>query len=66
MDEFKKEYRKEIEQEFRRYSDYCLSRRNHRISKKIYLASARDGVKRRSSFYDNVIYWRTAHMMSML
>lgn len=66
MNTLKKEYRKEIEQEFKRYSDYCLSRRNHRISKKIHLASARDGVKRRSSFYDNVIYWRTAHMMNML
>lgn len=62
----KKEYRKEIEQEFRRYSEYCLSQKHHRVSKKIHLASARDGVKRHSSFYDNVIYWRTAHMMNML
>jgi hypothetical protein len=62
----KKKFQKDIEQEFQRYSAYCMSQKNHRISKKIILASARDGVKRRSSFYDNVIYWRTAHMMHML
>jgi hypothetical protein len=66
MEALKNMYQKDIESEFRRYSQYCLSHRNHRISKKVQLASARDGVKRRSSFYDNVIYWKTAHMMHFL
>ncbi len=66
MNMLRSEYKTEIEKEFKRYSDYCLSQRNHRVSKRIFLASARDGVKRRSSFYDNVIYWRTAHMIRML
>lgn len=66
MEALKQTFQKDIESEFRRYSQYCLSHRNHRISKKIHLASARDGVKRRSSFYDNVIYWKTAHMMHFL
>lgn len=29
------------------------------LKKNVYLASARDGVKRESSFYDNVIFWAT-------
>ena len=62
----KKDYQIEIEKEFERYSRYCMSKQNNRISKKIFLASARDGVKRRSSLYDNVIYWRTAEMMYRL
>jgi len=42
------------------YLNYVLDKQTGLIKKNITLSSARDGLKRQSSFYDNVIAWGTA------
>lgn len=39
---------------------------NERIRSDIHLASARDGVSRKSSFYDNIILWKTLQLADKL
>ncbi len=44
------------------YLDTTLEPETHLIRRDIHLSSARDGIKRQSSFYDNVIAWATVQL----
>lgn len=48
------------------YLDYIIDPSTGLIKTTITLSSARDGIKRQSSFYDNVVAWSTAKMASDL
>jgi len=48
------------------YQDSVIDKKSGIIRKNIYLSSARDGVKRESSFYDNVIAWKTFYLAKKL
>lgn len=48
------------------YRNYVLDSKTGLIKRHICLASARDGIKRQSSFYDNVILWATSKLAKQL
>ncbi|HSW89205.1 MAG TPA: hypothetical protein VLG12_08630 [Candidatus Saccharimonadales bacterium] len=48
------------------YKSRAIDSKTGLIKKDIYLASARDGIKRQSSFYDNVICWSTFYLAEKL
>ncbi len=43
------------------YLTYAIDAKSGLVKKNITLSSARDSIKRQSSFYDNVVAWATAH-----
>lgn len=53
-------YRSILSKAVSSYLNYVINPQDGLIKKDIYLASARDSLKRKSSFYDNVIAWATA------
>ncbi len=48
------------------YKNSIIDKKTGLIRKDICLSSARDGVKRESSFYDNVIAWKTFYLANKL
>lgn len=60
------EYKKTLTALITTYKDDTLDTSTGLIRKDILLASARDGIKRQSSFYDNVILWSTLRLAAKL
>ncbi|MBA3724175.1 MAG: hypothetical protein H0W89_04795 [Candidatus Levybacteria bacterium] len=48
------------------YYEELIDPKTHIIKKNLLLSSARDGIKRQSSFYDNVILWSTIRLAKEL
>lgn len=61
-----KDYRKVLQELITNYYTEIIDTKTGLIKKDILLASARDGLKRQSSFYDNVILWSTIRLANKL
>ena len=61
-----KTYSHLLQKLLQRYHEELLDKKTHLIKKDLLLASARDGIKRQSSFYDNVILWATIQIAAKL
>lgn len=59
-------YKPTISNLLKGYKNYVLDEKTGLIKKNILLASARDGIRRESSFYDNVICWATLRLANDL
>jgi len=59
-------YKSALKRQVISYENYVLDSHTHLVKKDIYLSGVRDGMKRQSSFYDNVIAWATAKQASEL
>jgi len=59
-------YKKVLRQLIKNYYTEVIDLKTGLIKKDILLASARDGIKRQSSFYDNVIAWATIRLANQL
>lgn len=57
-----KRYNSTLQKAVNDYQAYAIDNKTGLIKRHITLASARDGIKRESSFYDNVILWSTIKM----
>jgi len=60
------EYRASLQFLLDQYKSDILDKKTGLVKETIYLASARDGIKRQSSFYDNVICWATFSLAKRL
>ncbi len=58
-DELLKEHTSSLQKAINDYHQAAIDQKTGFIKKDITLSSARDGIKRESSFYDNVILWST-------
>jgi len=65
-DELLREYKSVLEKVVQEYLERIIDPVTQLIRRDIHLSSARDGVKRCSSFYDNVIAWATANLAKEL
>ena len=61
-----KKYKPTLQKAITDYQNQIVDQQTGLIRKDITLASARDGIKRQSSFYDNVILWGTIRMSQNL
>jgi hypothetical protein len=61
-----KKYEKVLHQLIKNYYTEVMDPKTGLIKEDILLASARDGIKRQSSFYDNVIAWSTIRLANQL
>lgn len=59
-------YRSSLTSLIKKYRNYVIDEKTGLIKKYITLASARDGIRRQSSFYDNVICWATLRLADRL
>ncbi len=59
-------YRPVLEKILNHYLTTALDPQTNLVRRDIHLSSARDGVKRESSFYDNVIVWGTVQLADQL
>lgn len=64
--ELLKTYRQTLETLLKQYKKTVFDEREGLIKKSLYLSGARDGIKRSSSFYDNVICWATFYLADKL
>jgi len=64
--ELLQQYKEDINKMFLKYDKKIFDSNTQLVKKSISLASAKDAVKRKSSFYDNVIYWKTLDLMDKL
>lgn len=60
------EYKETLKGLLKKYTKHIIDPSTGLVRKDILLSSARDGIKRQSSFYDNVIYWVTVKLASQL
>ncbi len=60
------EYRPTLGQSLDHYLEYAFDPEVRLIRRDIHLSSARDGVKRQSAFYDNVIAWSSVQLADSL
>ena len=60
------EYHELLTALYAEYKNYVLDIKTGLIKTSVHLSGAKDITKRRSSFYDNVIFWRTSQLAMML
>lgn len=61
-----KNYKISLRQLVQKYYEEVIDSQTGLVKKNLLLASARDGIKRQSSFYDNVIAWATIRLANKL
>ena len=61
-----KKYKTSLKQLIQKYYEDIIDLQTDLVKKDLLLASARDGIKRESSFYDNVIAWATIRLANTL
>lgn len=61
-----KEYQELLATLYTDYKTYVLDTETELVKTSVHLSGAKDITKRRSAFYDNVIFWRTSQLAMML
>lgn len=60
------EYKPLLAQLYNEYKSYVFDPTTHLVKTSVHLSGAKDITKRRSSLYDNVIFWRTTQLAGLL